>query len=47
MDIGQRLKEKGQETNLTQKELAEILFVSRQISPTHEDFYSLAELISK
>lgn len=30
MDIGQRLKKKRQEANLTQKELAEILFVSRQ-----------------
>lgn len=30
MDIGKRLKEKRQEANLTQKELAEILFVSRQ-----------------
>ena len=30
MDIGKKLKEKRQEANLTQKELAEILFVSRQ-----------------
>jgi transcriptional regulator with XRE-family HTH domain len=30
MDIGKKLKEKRQEANLTQKELAEILHVSRQ-----------------
>ena len=30
MDIGRKLKEKRQEANLTQKELAEILHVSRQ-----------------
>lgn len=30
MDIGKRLKQKRQEANLTQKELADLLFVSRQ-----------------
>ena len=30
MDIGKKLKEKREERNLTQKELSEILHVSRQ-----------------
>lgn len=50
MDIGKRLKQKRQEANLTQKELADLLFVSRQtissweVGRTYPDLETLVKI---
>lgn len=50
MDIGKRLKQQRQEANLTQKELADLLFVSRQtissweVGRTYPDLETLVKI---
>lgn len=50
LDIGKRLKQKRQEANLTQKELADLLFVSRQtissweVGRTYPDLETLVKI---
>lgn len=50
MDIGKRLKQKRQEANLTQKKLADLLFVSRQtissweVGRTYPDLETLVKI---